>query len=153
LSQATVRRKPEKQLPLKDRKVRVRLLLASYLDAVIDPGSGPQDKRDGVSGDPATSREPRRNRELWREGSYRRLERALDELRQWNRAVYRDTWDCHVLRDYSINGARQARAHLGVALIALAMPSSIYVPTSISENAGYEPSDAKQYARKDALHR
>jgi hypothetical protein len=121
----------------------VRLLLSSYLDA-CEP-----DRLEmlGKSGKP-TSRDLRRRSAVWVEGSYRNLERCLDALRSTPglRGVYRDTYARWVL-GIKLDGKREARAHLGVALIALAMPHTIYVPTDVGQNAGYAPGEADEYAR------
>jgi hypothetical protein len=139
---ASARRRPDRLQPLASRKVRVRLLLSSYLDA-CEP-----DKSERLArGDKPTSRDLRRRSAVWTEGSYRELDRCLDALRVRHRPVYRDTWDRWVLGDAQMNGKRAARAHVGVALLAMVMPQAIYVPLDICEAFGYAPSEAKQYGR------
>jgi hypothetical protein len=69
--------------PLRHRRVRVRLLLGSYLDAVT--GGTPQGRPEPQAG----SRLLLHNIEMWPYGSYNRLQKALDDLRtNYRHGVY-----------------------------------------------------------------
>lgn len=137
------------QRPLSDRLVRVMLLLSSYLDACEAPQAEATESLVGTGSHENSSREPLRNvsppERLWYAGSYRELERGLDALRLFCIPTYNATWARHVIGKRDEKTA--TKAALGVEWLSGRMPRSIYVPTEISENAGYLYSEAKEYAR------
>ncbi len=94
---------------------------------------------------PFESRLPSRG-ELWEEGSYYDLERCLDAMRQPYPKISR-----HLIAFYvdatPPKWARKVYAEKGVELLMRFMPSNVFVPQEISENAGFLPSDAKVAAR------
>lgn len=151
--------------PLSARRTRLKLLLSSYLDACESSG-------DHARGDKPSSRLLGRNLELWPKGSYRSLERCMDALRVKYPLVYRSLHAVYVeapnrsplraeaarLEAWTDRKAGKAphvndrlliwRAVFGLILLDSAMPRTIHVPKVISENAGYAPADAGQYAKR-----
>lgn len=137
------------QLPLSNRLVRVMLLLSSYLDACEAPQAEATESLVGTGSHENSSREPLRNvsppERLWYAGSYRELERGLDDLRLFCIPTYNATWTRHVIGKRDEKTA--TKAALGVEWLSKRLPSSVYVPQEIAENAGYLPSEAKEYVR------
>lgn len=131
--------------PLSRRATRVLLLASSYPDACD------ASERDTVHRGKPGSRILVRFR-LWQDGSYREMERLLDELRGHDRVLYGRFWRAYIGQRFPAGRPLDTpaqRRDAGYALVWLAkrMPASIYVPAEISEAAGYTPGDARAYAR------
>lgn len=123
---------------LRSRETRVRLLAWSYLDAVEE---GRQES-EGGRGSSASSRSPRRNELLWREGSYRDLERVLERIPARSRLAF---WLRYIRTHRGFNPAEKPSKLL--TLVARRMPRFIYVPADVSQAAGYLESEAKEFSR------
>lgn len=132
------------------------LLLGSYQDACEGGRDGTEHEERQT--DKPGSRAPRRG-ELWRQGSYAPLERALNALRREDTALrlqagrdwpwpgrYWSTWVFFVIGDD--NWKRQVNAERGLRWLLKILPETIYVPQDISENASYAPTVAEQYTRR-----
>lgn len=122
-----------------DRRAKIRLLLATLLDATA-PGRGTSDVRAAFS-----SRPPAKSEELWNEGSYGELWSCLDVMKTRYPKMHRHVLACHVSPE-PWGDRRYAEAAIRV-LDKRLMPSNVYVPQEISENAGFLPSDAKTATR------
>jgi hypothetical protein len=127
-----------KRPQLSDRSVRVRLLAWSYLDAAMSP-TGDRGEASVDTGE-AGSRPPLRNEDLWRHGSYSDLERIVDELPVSHRRTF---WSEHI----TARDPFKSTEFKTVVMVGSFMPQSIYVPASISEAAGFLPSEAKVFSR------
>ena len=126
--------------PLRSRRTRILLLLASYPDAV-EGVTG-----DGARGDHPASRLLGRNLDLWYAGSYAQLEDCLDELKRIAPHFHFATWH-HFVR-LTLDGARRKEmAECGLRYLMVAMPENVYVPADISEANGYLSSEAVAYQR------
>lgn len=119
------------------RRERVRLLLHTYRDAV-SPGRNPSDIRGAFA-----SKAPTRT-ELWHQGSYYELGKALDSLKAPCPKIYRHTIAFFMDQE---KWARKSTAEIGVQALMKLMPRNIFVPQEISENAGFTPGEAKAAAR------
>ena len=128
--------------PLRHKRTRILLLLSSYLDAATFSG-------DTTGGGEPTSRILARNYDLWSAGSYSDLEHCLTALHLHAPSVHWHTWEGCVKGRW--NGpTRNHKAERGVTWLKEVMPSNVFVPAEISENAGYTPSEARTYERSRA---
>lgn len=122
---------------LSDRSVRLRLLAWSYLDAVEASGSSSEET---VSTGSAGSRAPSRNHELWRQGSYGALEKALGLLPAYARLRF---WIFYVRASGPFQ--HDHKSHPVLARVEKLMPREVFVPAEISEAAGFLREAAKTY--------
>ena len=123
-----------------DVRARCELLAATYLDACLD---GRDEKGDKPHGKPGSRLLVRYG--FWREGSYRELERALDELRIHRNDQYRCAWRVYVLRCErleALSGVKAGLARQGLTFVTESVyrqtRGNIYVPRDVAENAGYD---------------
>lgn len=126
--------------PLSDRRTRVLLLAGSYHDAC--EGIEREHHRHGKPGSRLLVRSA-----LWLEGSYADLERLLDELRSVNVGQYRAFWAQRVCGQTLEKAAERDASYHAAGWITKRMPPTIFVPTDISENAGYLQAEAKAFAK------
>lgn len=126
--------KREQLPPLHARGTRVRLLAWSRIDA-LTTGS-----QDGGGSDAHGSRLVLHG-DLWPQGSYHELERAM-RGEQW----FADQYVDRKLHE-------QPNKSLELDQVTNRMPANIYVPPEISEAAGYLPSEAKTYGMPRAEQR
>lgn len=135
-------------------RLLVRLLLSSYPDAVESSG-------DGARGDAHSSRLLGRNLELWPEGSYAELERSLLLLRARSHTWRKHVGEVYIGRrlDAQTCDNHQIRANAGKGLGWLVVKmhvlcdGNIYVPATVSENAGLAPAEARAAARPRSARR
>jgi hypothetical protein len=124
---------------LSDRLVRIRLLAWSYLDAAEAGGTSSEET---VSTGSAGSRAPSRNHELWRQGSYSALEKALAQVPPYARLRF---WVFYIRASGPFQ--HDHKAHAVLARVERLMPREVFVPQEISEAAGFLPAEAKTYSR------
>ena len=117
-----------------DRRERIRLLLASYLDA-CSPGRTQSDIRAALG-----SRPPPRA-ELFDEGSYHELGQALDKIKTPCPKIYRHTIAYYV--ETREPWSQKRVAERGVSLLERLMPRNIFVPEDVAIRAGVTPGDAR----------
>ena len=128
--------------PLRSRRTRILLLLASYPDAVTGlTGTAPGETGSRLLG---------RNIDLWYAGSYEHLEDCLDELRRIAPHYHFATWH-HFVRLKLGGSRRKEMAEWGLRYLMVAMPESVYVPADVSEAAGYLSGEAVAYQRPRRL--
>jgi hypothetical protein len=121
------------------RRERIKLLLKTLPDAL---GESNNDPRAAIRLESRTLRYG----DLFRAGSYHPLLNALDEMRQRSPSVYWHTLAFYC--DMSDGGKpRRRKADLGVEFLMRRMPSNVFVPQDVSENAGFSASEAKSAAR------
>ncbi len=141
--------RPKPVAPLRERKTRVLLLLGTYRDACEaghnEHGDGPRER-----GKP-TAHIPRRA-DFWYDGSYKALERALDQVRSEGKPIHFAVWTVYVERGKLRNGGQEL-AVKGLKRILSLMPRDVYVPTEVSENSGYDHGEAKAYSREKKSRR
>jgi len=125
---------------LSDRTTRIRLLAWSYLDA-CEAGGGTSTE-ESVSTGATESRAPSRNHELWYQGSYRNLERALALSAPYVRLRF---WVFYIRAKGPFKHEHKPHSVLG--RVARLMPREVFVPVEISEAAGFLPAEAKTYSR------
>jgi hypothetical protein len=125
-----------------NRKERIILLLESLKDVQDDSQSFLSDKI--TSG---TSYSFPRRSNLFRQGSYKALEKALDLMRdnRTRRHDSRNTWYRALVKQYINREATDAEK--GLNYLSSLLPKDIYVPEDVALSAGYSPSEAKQMAR------
>ena len=124
---------------LSDRTTRIRLLAWSYLDACEAGGGGAEET---VSTGSTESRAPSRNYQLWHQGSYRDLERALALTPPYVRLRF---WVFYIRAKGPFNHEHTQHSVLG--RVQRLMPREVFVPAEISEAAGFLPAEAKTYSR------
>jgi len=124
---------------LSDRNVRIRLLAWSYLDA-CEAGGGTTEE--SVNTGSVESRAPSRNHELWHQGSYAQLERAVFGLPPYARIRF---WVFYIRTQGPFRHDHKPHSVLGRA--SRLMPREVFVPAEISEAAGFLPVEAKTYSR------
>jgi hypothetical protein len=139
--------KVRKLRPLANRQTRIRLLAASYQDAAIDSVTSETKGRGGKHWI-----FPKRNSSLWQRGSYKELEQAMDHLRSERHDYYRDFHKVFVHDPYNKIKTEYPKqvassAIKGFQIIDKMMPRDVFVPTDVSESAGYLLGDAKQYQK------
>lgn len=135
---------------------RVKLLAATYLDACVATQT---------TASLQTKFLVMRVDELWNEGSYWELERAMDELRAGCRKQHLWFWRCYVQRfsrgyskDLPPNLAPHKRhaAEQGLSAIERTMlartQGNVYVPQIVSKWAGFEAA-AREAASPRALRK
>lgn len=103
-----------------------------------------------TSGSEPGSREPRRNEELWRAGSYKELELCMDRLKDTRGQAYRELWHVYVRGYAPADLEAEVWAKYGLWLLEEWMPPWVFVPLELSENAGYLEAEAKTYHRGKA---
>lgn len=122
------------------RRERIKLLLKTVPDATASCPS-----MDGSRGVPSSTRPPRN--QLWEQGSYHELLRCIDDLRRPYPKIRR-----HLLAIFVYPGdydwARRVVAERGLDLLEAKMPSNVFVPADIVENAGFTPREAKLASRQ-----
>jgi hypothetical protein len=120
------------------RRERILLLLRTYQDAFEESksaaGSGRLESRLLGHGP------------VWHQGSYVDLQDWLERLKERSPSVHWHTLELYVYK----RKARRRKADLGVSYLHKQMPSNIYVPLEISENAGFSTTEAKAAARPKA---
>lgn len=129
------------------RRAKIKLLLQTLLDA-SSPGRSTSDVRAAFG-----SRPPAKS-ELWEQGSYHALYRCLDALKaqsnsddpKW-RGVYWHTW-CRYVTGDTLKTDDLWKSEKGLTFLEETMPSDVFVPQEVSENAGHSPSDSKAAARR-----
>lgn len=133
---------------LSDRSVRIRLLAWSYLDA-CEAGGGQAEE--SVSTGSTESRAPSRNHELWHQGSYAALERALAELPPYARLRF---WVFYVRTRGPLTSPgsfkHEHNPHAVLGRVEWLMPREVFVPAEVSEAAGFLHAEAKTYCRCSA---
>lgn len=129
------------------KRERIKLLLMTRLDALGETanseGHGQFGSRSLQHGD------------LWNEGSYRELERLLDEMRHRCKSIHWHTLNYWAAKDRQWRPGMKPRsrcAQLGLDWLERRM-GNVYVPQSISENAGFHASEAATYAKPRSLQR
>jgi hypothetical protein len=128
--------KPPPQPPISQPATRLRLLAWTYHDACTA-------SHDTTTGNSThETRIPSRNPELWDTGSYKQLERALDETRQTNNRQYR-----HFVVNY-IGQPLDKHPAEPLDHMLQRMPTDIHVPQIISEAAGYTPHEGRRWERR-----
>ncbi len=125
---------------LDQRSVRIRLLAWSYLDAAEAGGTSNEET---VSTGSAGSRAPSRNHELWHQGSYNALEKALGSIPPYARLRF---WVFYIRAKGPFDHEHKLK-HSALSRVERAMPREVFVPQEISEAAGFLPAEAKTYSR------
>jgi hypothetical protein len=124
---------------LASRTTRIRLLAWSYLDAVEAGGGGAEEN---VSTGGTESRAPSRNHELWHQGSYGALEKAVDSLPPFAAIRF---WVFYIRAKGPFR--HEHKPHPVLGRVERLMPREVFVPAEISEAAGFLPAEAKTYSR------
>ena len=136
------------------RRERVKLLLATLTDATA-PSRGESDVRGALD-----SRPPPRP-ELFDQGSYRDLWRAVDRLKEQGFQKAHRHLCARYLKTPTLMLTRGGIAvpfkiepryvERGITLVLERMPRNVYVPPEVSENAGYSAGEAAAASRPRRL--
>lgn len=133
-------------IPLRlTKRERIKLLLRTRQDAL--------EAQAELGGGELGSRSPSHS-QLWYDGSYPALELCLDFLAATQPRI---RW--HLVNFYAPSKVwkpglkpRKGYADLGLDWLEQRL-ENVYVPASVSENAGYLPSEAARYAKPRSLRR
>lgn len=127
------------------KRARIILLLQTRQDAL--------EAEDDPQGGEIGSRSPRYS-SLWREGSYRELELCLDYMARRSPRIRWHLINCYQKREHAKAGLqpKQAIADKGLDWLERVL-RNVYVPQSISENAGYTTTEAQTYAKPRSFRR